>query len=408
MAGKSTDQEIQTAMVTLSYLNIVLLVAASQGLVLGALIFHKYNRLFANRFLGTYMLLYSLILLNLIFEDLGVFREFPFLFFIPITLPLLIGPLHYWYAKYLTHSSLKFKHTEWLHFLPAFLFDLFLLGYFLHSGMNFPSSADGGSDPEQPFIFVIFNWVLVLQAMTYMILTLLLLKRYSRSIKDVFSTTDKVQLDWLRNITYLVTFVLTIFIMENALLLGGINLSHFFNFSSLLAALAVYVLGYLGLFKSEIFARPEIAQSMDQLPDLYSHVLTSERVHPKSTTTKYEKSGLSTESAKQYLAELIALMEKKKLYRNSDLSLKQLADRLNISPHNLSEVINTRLNKNFFDFVNSYRVEEVKKHLADPKKRHLKILAIAYEAGFNSKASFNTIFKKHTGMTPSAYREKYS
>jgi len=70
-------------------------------------------------------------------------------------------------------------------------------------------------------------------------------------------------------------------------------------------------------------------------------------------------------------------------------------------------VINTRLQQNFFDFINHYRIEKVKKDLADPQKKNLKVLAIAFDAGFNSKSSFNAIFKRHTNLTPSEYRSQF-
>jgi len=102
---------------------------------------------------------------------------------------------------------------------------------------------------------------------------------------------------------------------------------------------------------------------------------------------------------------LLQLMENEKPYVDSGLTLTQLAGRLNISPHNLSEVINTQLQQTFFDFINHYRVEQVKTDLADSQKQHYTFLALALEAGFNSKSSFNAIFKKHTGMTPSEYQK---
>ena len=89
----------------------------------------------------------------------------------------------------------------------------------------------------------------------------------------------------------------------------------------------------------------------------------------------------------------------------SDLTLQDLADTLSISPHNLSEIINTQLGKNFYDFVNGYRVDAVQQRLTDPAYAHLTVLAIGLDAGFNSKSSFNAVFKKHVKMTPSQYRE---
>jgi AraC-like DNA-binding protein len=77
---------------------------------------------------------------------------------------------------------------------------------------------------------------------------------------------------------------------------------------------------------------------------------------------------------------------------------------MSISAHNLSEVINTQAGKNFYDFVNGYRVEAVMRRLRDPRYAHLTILALAEESGFNSKSTFNACFRRHTGLTPSQYR----
>ena len=104
--------------------------------------------------------------------------------------------------------------------------------------------------------------------------------------------------------------------------------------------------------------------------------------------------------------DLIRLMETDQPFTNPELTLTQLADCLDVSPHNLSEVINTRLNQNFFDFINHYRIQKIKTDMIDPTKQHLKLLSIAFDAGFNSKSSFNAIFKKSTHMTPSEYRRQ--
>ncbi|MBN1791468.1 MAG: AraC family transcriptional regulator [Bacteroidales bacterium] len=85
------------------------------------------------------------------------------------------------------------------------------------------------------------------------------------------------------------------------------------------------------------------------------------------------------------------------------LTLNTLAVELNISVNHLSQIINQYQGKNFYDFVNEYRVEEFKTRVASPKNQHLSILAIAFDSGFNSKSSFNLVFKNHTGMTPSQF-----
>ena len=128
----------------------------------------------------------------------------------------------------------------------------------------------------------------------------------------------------------------------------------------------------------------------------------------ESEKPQYAKSGMDPETARRYKQKLLELMDTEKLYQRGDLTLQHLSDALSISPHHLTEVINTQLGQNFYDFVNGYRVREVQERLADPKYAHLTLLAIGMDAGFNSKSSFNAVFKKHTKMTPSQYRAHVS
>ena len=97
-------------------------------------------------------------------------------------------------------------------------------------------------------------------------------------------------------------------------------------------------------------------------------------------------------------------MDIEKPYLNADISLPELSERMNIPSHHLSRVINEKLNMNFFDFINQYRVEEVKSRIQDQQYVHLSILGIAFDSGFNTKSAFNRVFKKMTGMTPSEFK----
>jgi AraC-like DNA-binding protein len=155
-------------------------------------------------------------------------------------------------------------------------------------------------------------------------------------------------------------------------------------------SILIYSIGYKGLKQPEIFLSP---------PALQEEQLRSE---------KYSRSGLSDESAEDVKQKLIALMSSEKLYLDNDLSLQKLADRMKISSHNLSEVINSRLNQSYYDFINGYRVEEFKRRIADPANTAFNLISIAYDSGFKSKGTFNSIFKKFTGLTPSEYKIKQS
>lgn len=121
---------------------------------------------------------------------------------------------------------------------------------------------------------------------------------------------------------------------------------------------------------------------------------------------KYSKSGLSQDDLLHYQEKLLTLMEEQSPHRESGLTLDQLAGQVGLSPHNLSEVINRGLDLNFFDFVNRYRVKQVQKNLLDPEKTQFTVLALSLDAGFASKSTFNSIFKKHTGLSPTSWRKQ--
>ncbi|MCD4693709.1 MAG: helix-turn-helix domain-containing protein [Calditrichales bacterium] len=104
------------------------------------------------------------------------------------------------------------------------------------------------------------------------------------------------------------------------------------------------------------------------------------------------------------MEKLISFMKSEKKYLIPDLTLNELAEKVSIPPFHLSQILNTCLNQNFFDFINSYRIEESKKLLSEHSSNKKTILEIIYETGFNSKSVFNNAFKKYTGMTPSQFR----
>ena len=119
--------------------------------------------------------------------------------------------------------------------------------------------------------------------------------------------------------------------------------------------------------------------------------------------SKYLKSGLNQEAAFEIYEVLKTRMTKEQLYVNSELTLVELAQILDVYPNNLSQVINTFEQKNFYDYINTKRVELFLKLVAIPENKKYTILSLAFECGFNSKSSFNKYFKKVTNMTPSEY-----
>ncbi len=388
---------------SLDFVTIIILLAAVQGFFLAIILFQKYRDLYANRFLGILLVCYSLILVHLFLQDSGVYAQYPHLLFILIGLPLLVGPLHYLYARFLIQPVARFEMRNGLPFLPLIVFTLIQMPSLFKSTSEILSSLPDVESEGLELEQLIFNWIIIIQGLAYILYTLVMIRTFSSKMKEVFSALDKVKLNWLQNITVMALVAWGMFVLEILLYFMDIKILQFGQVSSFLIAIYVYTLGYWGMLKSEIFLQPAVVNSMNELSYLGQNEIQTEAL---AEIKKYEKSGLSEEKAQKILDALLLVMEQQRPYRDSEITLTQLANMLSFSPHNLSEVINTRLQKNFFDFINEYRVEEVKKDLLDPAKNHLKILSIAFDAGFNSKSSFNTIFKKQTGKTPSEFRER--
>ncbi|MDT8324707.1 MAG: helix-turn-helix domain-containing protein [Bacteroidota bacterium] len=381
--------------------NIVLILGIAQGFFLALLLRRRHWTLYANRMLAALMAMYGIILFNLLLQDVGFYAAYPKLWMLLSGLPLVTGPLHYLYARHLIHPGRRLRTTDLLHALPFFLYKLTELPLLFASDASMQqllADVAGSGIPER---FFWFNWSIIAQGTLYMGATLLMLQRHGRGLEQLASGADQLRLTWLRNITLLSMLAWLIFATEYVLYLSGIMLAERFGVSGLFGGVLVYVMGYMGLSRSEVLETPGAASSMEAL----SHFREEEE---DADAPAYARSGLSAERADEAAARLRALLDDEHVYRESGLTLPALARRMDLSPHNLSEVINTRFGQNFFDLVNSCRVREVCERLSDPGARQFTILAIAFDAGFNSKTSFNTIFKRHTGMTPSAYRDARS
>ncbi len=120
---------------------------------------------------------------------------------------------------------------------------------------------------------------------------------------------------------------------------------------------------------------------------------------------KYQKSGLKDSEAVAYLETLENIMKNERLYLNGDLTIDDIAKSINIPRHHLTQVLSEKLNKNFFNYVNEYRVREARMMMENQEFREYTIIRIAFDSWFNSKSAFNTIFKKLAGCKPSEYRK---
>ena len=375
---------------------VVLIVAAAQAFLLALLIYQKHRSLYANRFLSLMMLAGGIAVLHMLAQDNGFYDAYPRLLYAVLGIPFLVGPLHYLYTKYLVYGGNTFARRDLVHFVsPAVVEALALAAIVTLPGRT--AEVLNSNAELVPLQFKLYNWILIVFGIAYTLISLRILLRYGSTVKDVVSSLEKVRLNWLTMLSVAALALWTMFLFENTLMTFGINLTNFV-LTTVCGGIYIYGIGYSGLLKSEVFAAPGVGDVMQEISRAAAEQNTPGR--------KYRKSGLDDASAEAIVLALKTFMEKERPYADPSLTLTGLAKRLSVSPHNLSEAINSRINKKFYDLINEYRIVQVKKDLSDPSKRDLKILAIAFDAGFNSKASFNEIFKSSTGLTPSEYRNR--
>ena len=171
----------------------------------------------------------------------------------------------------------------------------------------------------------------------------------------------------------------------------------FFEYIPILRRIAYTIIGLGGIgFGLLCYLSPAYLRKERDFPKMIKHFQKNDSKNGKDIdSSKYE----------EYKTRLTILLENKKIYTDPNLTLTSLAEHMNISSRHLSRIINKGFSKSFSDFINGYRVEEVKKNLLEPDYAHYNILSIGLEAGFNSKSSFYTAFKKETGTNPAQYKK---
>ena len=376
-------------------MDIIYLLGTSQAFFLAILAFFKRNKSTGDYMLASWLVFMGLHLLYYYLRTTGIIFQYPHLLGIGFCFPMLQGPFMFVYVLVMINKTGRLKLDYWLHGLPFIIFSLYFIFdfYFLSANEKIAYYEMQSSTPTT--VSKLTELLNVFLGPAYVIWSLIKLRKHRKNIGDNFSYTEQINLNWLNYVLGGLGLVwLTVLIVS---VLGGFPVfsegleGHIIYIS---VTIAVFFLGFFGIRQQAIYRHVQGIKENKKVEKVRS---------PIKNETLYKNSGLKKVDSERYLKELFNYMENEKPYLNNRLSLKDVAEYLNISVHHLSQVINEQLDKNFFDFVNDYRVTEVKNLLRDPKHKQFTLLAIAYDCGFNSKSSFNSVFKKITGLTPSSY-----
>lgn len=381
------------------------------------MVFTKRHKQTADRLLIAWLLIVCLkFLILLMYDEYGEFFDAAFS---QGFIPLSFGPFLYLYTKHITDEDARFGFRDILHAAPFLILTAFYFAFF-QDRVDFSDHKYLEKD-EYLGVRILYAAGYFISIFTYTALTYRLLYIYRKSIVNKFSfETAKNQLGWLYFTAGLITATFAFYFAIG--LVNAINHKPMVD-SELMANIGLTIMtfsvSYFGikqpaLFRSREIYRPtpekepELPKPLVPKPETVEHQAESEEPEPEDEEEKekYKRSGLKEEDAEEYIGRLMAFMEKEKPYLDAEMTIQDLSAKINISKHHLTQILNNNLGKNFFTFVNEFRIEEVKRKLADPAFDHLTILGIAYDCGFNSKSSFNNIFKQYTGSTPSEYKKQ--
>lgn len=336
--------------------------------------------------LGNRLLAILLLLIAILVFDKGLFDSHFYethldllgftdmvLYFIPPTLYLSV--------VYFVSFDKTFNKKDWLHYLlPTLLLPIFIHGAFQDAetklnALQSDSYADG-----------YVHLFLLVQAIVYWILAYLRLERHQKNVQIFTASTDEIDLSWLKNFLLGIVGMIAISFAE-----FYFNNSVVFQYASIGYLIATYILSYFALRQNEIFALD--SKEREEIKDI---------IEENNPAQKQER--LSETVLMPLKIRLLDLMEKEKVYLDETLNLPKLADKMDISTHDMSYLLNDGFGQSFFQFVNIYRIEEAKRLLLSDKHSHFNMLGVAYASGFSSKTTFNTTFKKLTNQSPSEFQ----
>ncbi|MCU0460155.1 MAG: AraC family transcriptional regulator [Bacteroidales bacterium] len=372
----------------MDFIEPVLYIGISQSFFAGLLMATRRPFSRADRIMTAWVFLFCIEMIFALVNRTGLdMYSFPFIAFT-------YGPLLYFYVRHMIRPSLAFSPWNILHSIPFLVF--FAVSVIFREEPVFDDLSGFFLRDRLIPLRIVYAVCFLLSVSVYSILSFLEIRRYQLRLQDEISyTSAKLTLNWLKILssTFYTGYVV-VFILGGIDIIGG------------LLPFDPYVLTFVLItffsFAYSFYAirQPEILE-FQPAPEDNGGISAD-------GTGKYARSGLRDELAKEYLDALIRYMDEEKPFLNGDLTITDLSRKTGIPRYHITEVLNEKYGRNFFSFVNEYRVREVINRISDPKFQHYTILAIAFDSGFNSKSTFNSFFKAYTGKTPSAYRQAIS
>jgi AraC-like DNA-binding protein len=369
----------------------LLLFGALQGVFLSLVLLQKKVHKNGYLFLVCYLFVMILQITLKVMSKVWLFTNLQPLYLLSYQFPFLYGPLIYLFVRQFLFRQ-AFRATDILHFLP---FIIVVMGLVIALPFREPPLL------LQLFFSSFSRLMLELISITlYHFLAWQLWLRHQTKSADFYPGRNKLQLKWLKQFI-VISFIVCLFIaIIIFLMFQWYPYNQTIRFGFIALTVFIYWISYCA------WSQPQTFSVVRGFADDTKDVPVIPNLTFYKRAQKYSNSRLSDEEMRRLALQVGQLMEQQKLYLDTEITIDKLADCLHCSKHHLSQVLNAGLNKSFYDFINLYRVEEAKLLLTDSSRAEHKIASIAYDAGFNSLSTFNDVFKKLTGSTPSQYRKQ--
>jgi AraC-like DNA-binding protein len=365
---------------------------------------YKGQRRLSNRLLGAFFMAVAFTVSDgLLFITEGAFR-FPDLAFWGNAFSFLLAPLLYAYTCSLVYPDFRLKRKDAWHLLPF----LFVMGMLLFSYHLQPLEVKRSIllqrktaryIPAGVYVVFALNY---LQIVGYILLSFQKIRQYRLSLKEQFSSLKERDLSWLLYMLYIFSGTILISFINSLAELDQMKRWYPVTLVIVIVVLLLFLITVLSkaLRQPSLFTGLDLGDAVPSLPEA-----DNKQTGALLPQKKYAGSSLTEVLRQQSFTQLTRVMEMQKPFLDPELSLSGLAAILELPPRVLSQVINESTGKSFFEYVNGYRIQEAQRLLAGPDKK-ITVLEVLYEVGFNSKSSFNTAFKKITGLTPSDYKRE--
>jgi AraC-like DNA-binding protein len=314
----------------------------------------------------------------------------------------LIAPFLYFYVR--SFKEVITWKKAWPHFIFFVVCILMAWWDYTYVGSQYPPSQQVPAEALKHFLLLTPLTLRLAQRIIYYFLSRREVIRYQKSIQQLYSDTTRINLNWVRT---LINGYFLLIIMTAAFYPLMLRVPQYFDLWILIqgaiVSVYIYIAAIKGIAQLTLWQiHPETKK--ETLEENINKAEQMSSVSEDAEKTRPRKAGLNDSKIDEIVKKIISLMKTEKLYQEPELTLQQLAEKLSLNSHQVSQAINDGMNKNFYDLVNGHRVEEAKRLLLDPKNRNYTILSVGFEAGFNSKTTFNTVFKKFTGLTPTEFR----